>query len=174
MPRHPRHHTRSPHPHQRGRGVIATTSLVLALCATPTPALAQSADAQLTDAQRRRIYERTRIKLPRAMLANAALPGLGNIYAGRIFRGAIFGGVFAMSAFMIFGGITQEDDRFIFTGLGVMGASYAAATVTTYFDVRSYNAALRQRYKLPEEDEGATSLRPLPTPSFGLSWTTRF
>jgi hypothetical protein len=144
----------------------------VALTAASTPAAAQattpgSGDAAFTLEQRRGFYEKTRRDHAPYVLANVGLPGLGNMLNDQPLLGAGFAGVFAVSAVLLGFGLSNDDPEIAIIGGAIIATTYAGSMVTTSLGVDAYNAQLRKRYKL-DDDQAARG--PLP----GLTVSLRF
>ncbi len=134
------------------------------MASAPAMAMAQAppstqGEGGFTLEQRRTFYEKTRRDHVPYVLTNVGLPGLGNILNDQPFIGAGFAGVFAISVVTLAFGLTNDDPQLAVFGGVLIGTTYAGSMITTSFGVDAYNAKLRKRYKLDDEQ---VSRGPLP------------
>ena len=149
--------------------------IALASCAAFTfaavPANAQTSggdvNAPFTLEERRGFYEKTRRDHVPYVLSNAALPGLGNLLNDQPLLGGGFVGVFAISALMLGFGLSNDDPQIAVVGGVFLASTYAGSMITTSFGVDAYNARLRRRYKI-DDDQAARGSLPGLTVSFAF------
>lgn len=102
----------------------------------------------VTQTRRKELYDQAKLSHLTAIKRSLLLPGLGNIYADRVFKGMLIMSVAGMSLGVFAGGIVRKDRNFLIAGGGALVGVYTFASVSSYYDVTSYNATLRNRYKV--------------------------
>jgi hypothetical protein len=160
---HPAHILSRPHSPPRSPLRAALLAIALLAALVPRTAAAQQASSPqdpFSDAQRQSFYDQSARSHAAALGYSLALPGLGNIYADQPFTGALLMTIFGMSAVTLAFGLINDHDEVVWTGSILLGATYTAGAITSYFGVRDYNHQLRIRYRLAQQ--------PAPVPTIPL------
>lgn len=126
-------------------------------------------DHPFSEANRRRMYESSRLSTSGAVLRNLAFPGLGNIYADQYFYAGIAFSFMVFTGVFVGYGLATDQSEFLWLGAGTAGIAYGGSIVTSIFGVQEYNAKLRQGLKLEEADATPWSIPRAPTVRLG--WT---